>query len=561
LLSVALVNAQSAQPYDVVIDEIMADPSPVVGLPNAEFIELKNVSAHSLNLHGWQLGDASNTAIITANISLAPDSYLIICSNNAASLFSNYGTAIGVSNFPSLNNKGDQLFLRSKEGRTIHSVSYSSSWYQNPAKTNGGWSLEMIDTHNPCSGLSNWAACTDPIGGTPGKKNSIDGINHDEQPPVLLYAYAIDNHSIQLVFDEPLDSVTSAAPLNFTISDGIDKPIAVIVNPPFFNLITLTINASLDIDKTYTVTVTNVSDCAGNSIGAYNKTKLGMASLPVADDIVINEILFNPRPDGTDYVELYNRSSKIINLKDCYLANRSTSNTINTPKQISKGSRLLFPGDYMVITEDAGIVKKQYLAKEPDAFVEIPSMPSLPNDKGDIIILNNQGIIIDELKYDEQWHFKLINNKEGVALERIDYNKPTQDPANWHSAATTVGYGTPTYQNSQFTMEPEAQGNISLSPEVFSPDNDGFDDIATILYEFPEPGYTCNITIFDAMGRPVRYLTHNALCASKGSFRWDGLDEKNNKLPVGVYVVYVEIFNLQGKTGKFKKALTLARKL
>ena len=97
----------------------------------------------------------------------------------------------------------------------------------------------------------------------------------------------------------------------------------------------------------------------------------------------------------------------------------------------------------MVITEDAGAVQRQYLAKDPAAFAVISSMPSLPNDKGDLCFLNAQGAIIDELDYDEHWQFPLINNDEGVALERIDYNKPTQDAANWHSAATSAGYGTP----------------------------------------------------------------------------------------------------------------------
>ena len=98
-------------------------------------------------------------------------------------------------------------------------------------------------------------------------------------------------------------------------------------------------------------------------------------------------------------------------------------------------------------------------------------------------------------------------------------------------------------------------------PAVFSPDNDGFDDFLTINYQFPEQGYVCNITIFDANGRPIRFLTHNALCGLQGYFRWDGLDEKNTKLPIGVYVIFSEVFNLQGKTKWFKQAVTLARRL
>ena len=69
-----------------------------------------------------------------------------------------------------------------------------------------------------------------------------------------------------------------------------------------------------------------------------------------------------------------------------------------------------------------------------------------------------------------------------------------------------------------------------------------------------------NITIFDAAGRKVRHLQRNALAGTTGYFRWDGLGEKNERLNVGIYVVYTEVFNLQGKAKKYKNVLVLARK-
>ena len=150
--------------------------------------------------------------------------------------------------------------------------------------------------------------------------------------------------------------------------------------------------------------------------------------------------------------------------------------------------------------------------------------------------------------------------REGVALERIDYNSPTQSQDNWHSAATSAGYGTPTYKNSQYRLNDGVQGEIKLSPEIVSPDNDGQDDFATLEYNFPEPGYVANITIFNASGRPVRYLQRNALCGTKGSFRWDGLGEKSQQLATGVYIAFTEVFNLKGNRKQFKNAIVLARR-
>ena len=109
-------------------------------------------------------------------------------------------------------------------------------------------------------------------------------------------------------------------------------------------------------------------------------------------------------------------------------------------------------------------------------------------------------------------------------------------------------------------MDAGVQGEITVTPDIVSPDNDGTDDFATISYVFPEPGYVSTITIFDAAGRPVRYLQRNALNGLKGYYRWDGLGEKNQKLPVGIYIIYTEVFNLQGKTKKFKNVIVLARR-
>src|SRR6185369_2237327 len=116
---------------------------------------------------------------------------------------------------------------------------------------------------------------------------------------------------------------------------------------------------------------------------------------------------------------------------------------------------------------------------------------------------------------------------------------------------------TPTYKNSQYRINDEVKAEINVSPEIVSPDNDGQDDFATIDYSFPEPGYVANVTIFDATGRLVRYLQRNALCGTKGNFRWDGLGERNQQLATGIYILFMEVFNLSGKKKQFKKSIVV----
>jgi len=551
----------TATPYSVVIDEIMADPTPLAGLPDAEWIELKNTTSFDINLQGWRLGKPTGQSGPMQSYILKADSFVIVCTSSALALLTPFGPVISVTSFPSLSNSGDLLYLRSSDGTIIHSVNYSDSWYKNELKKDGGWTLEMIDTHNPCTGTSNWGASIDADGGTPGSKNSIDGVNADQVSPKLIRAYAPDSLNIVLVFDEPLDSSNAANAGSYMISDGIGSPVSALPLSILFDQVQLQLASPLLRNKIYTITAGNVTDCSGNALNTTNNiSRVGLFEQTDSLDIVINEILFNPKSDGVDYVELYNRSNKILNLKNVYIANRGTNAAISSITQLSGIDYLLFPQEFIVITEDVDAIKREFITINPEAFIELASLPSYNDDEGSVIILNEQGNIIDEVNYSEKWHFKLISNNEGVALERIDYDAPSNNSGNWHSAAANINYGTPTYKNSQYRIDAGVKGEITISPEIFSPDNDGLDDFATIDYLFPQPGYVANITIFDASGRPVRYLQRNALSGIKGFYRWDGLDEKNSKLPVGLYIIYTEIFNLEGKTKKFKNPIVLARK-
>lgn len=294
--------------------------------------------------------------------------------------------------------------------------------------------------------------------------------------------------------------------------------------------------------------------------GAPNTTLVALPLAPDTMDLIINELLFNPPADGYDYIEIYNRGRKTIDLQKIWLANRKTDGSLSNISPLSRIPWLFYPGQYDVFTENPEWVANNYLVKNPDNLLEITSLPSLPDDQGSLVLLDDQGRILDELDYDHQWHFPLVSNEEGIALERIEYNKATQDPSNWTSAASTAGYGTPTYRNSEFHGEERTGSMISLSPGLFSPDQDGLDDFCYIHFKLEEPGYVANITVFDASGRPVRYLVQNNMMGMEGDFRWDGLDDGHHALPMGIYILKTEIFTLRGKSRQFRNTVTLARR-
>jgi hypothetical protein len=545
--------------YQVIIHEIMADPSPSQGLPGQEWIELRNMSTVTINLLGWKLADANAQTGPFPFFELAPDSCVIICAPLSLATLSNEGTAIAVPSFISLDNDGELISLINPSGMTIHAVSYSSSWYDNELKKQGGWTLEMIDGSNPCSGRSNWKVSIDVKGGTPGKVNSVAANNLDTISPTIINSHVIPPRSLVITFDEPVDSSSGSISSNYRLSNGITVRSCSAL-PPFFNEVQLMLDRDLIENEIFSVAVANITDCQGNLLPNGTEVQTGISGNPSWNDIIINEVLANPAPGSNDYIELYNKSSIIIDVSSLYIANRTSTNSINSPVKISNFPLIILPGAYIVITSSAGTLPLFYFVKYPAAVIQVSGMPSFPDEQGSVVVLNAQGEILDEVKYSSDWHFKLLTNTDGIALERIDPAAPSQQVSNWHSAASGAGYGTPGYQNSQFKNNAAPGATVDIIPKLFSPDNDGNDDIVFIHYQVNEPGYVANTTIFNAQGITVKSLAKNELLSRSGYWAWDGLNDGKQELKEGIYIVLTELFNLKGKKARFKKVVVLSRK-
>ena len=543
------------QANDIQINEIMADPTPVVGLPDQEFIELYNATTFPINLNGWTITDGSSIGNLSS-FDLQPDSFLILSSTGNAALFSSYGNVMGVPSFPGLNNDGDNLVLADANGNIISTADYDLSWYHNTNKQDGGWTLEKIDHNNPCGGNNNWTASIDNNGGSPGKINSVNGANPDVTGPSLLRASVIALDTVEIYFDEPLDVNSSLINANFSISNSVGNPVQVSWASSNYDAIYLVLGTALQNNLVYQITVSNVSDCIGNLI-LTNQCLFAIPQPVIKGDVLINEILFNPYSGGYDFVELYNHSNKILDLKDLRIATTDNLDSISTIGTITNESYLFFPGDYVAITENSNDILQKYFTPNPSKVFQIVNLPSYNDDEGTAVLLLNDGTRADELKYNASWQFALIDDVNGISLERINFDGLTQDSLNWHSAASTVGYATPAYKNSMASDSVVTTNEITLQPEVFSPNNDGYNDNLGIYFQFDEAGYEGNVQIYDANGRLIRNLIQNQLLALNGFYSWDGIDDKGEKARIGIYIVYFQIFKLDGTVKVYKSTCVL----
>jgi hypothetical protein len=546
--------------YDVLITEFLPDPTPSVGLPESEFIELKNRSSLDYNLHNWKISNGNGSATIKSDYVLKADSFLILCATSSATSFAQFGSTIGMSGFPALTNDAGDIILSTETGAVMHAFHYDKSWFDNDLKAAGGWSLEMIDPVNPCAGKTNWTSSISSIGGTPGKNNSVNAVNPDLELPSLVRAIAIDSLDLILLFDKALDSSSAADVLNFSFSDAIGSPENASANAPFFDRVEIRLQNPLTAGKIYTVFVQRIRDCSGNEISLHNNCKTGLPEKVTPGEIIFNEILFNPPPYGYDYLELYNRGSGIINCSELWLAARDMTGNLKDPVPIVKEGRAFFPGEYLLLTENQDWILHNYPMADATRIISLSSMPSLPDDFGKVVLLNASGDILDELDYDHHWNSPLLANESGVALERIRTDLPTDLATNWTSAAASAGYGTPGYKNSEFSMDSISADFISVEPKVFSPDMDGYQDFLFIHYHLPAAGFIGSISIYDVYGRIVRKLVDNVLWGTDGIFRWDGLDAQQKPLPMGHYIIYTEVFRTDGTVVKKKLVCVLARR-
>ena len=388
-------------------------------------------------------------------------------------------------------------------------------------------------------------------------------INHEKEFVYHLIfpqvAYAESANILKVIFSEEVELITAQQTKNYTVSPYLDNPEKAYKHSTNTSRVFLEFTTPLENAVKYNLAIENVKDLNGNAIKPavldFNWFE------PSGNEIVLNEILFNPKSGGVDFVEIYNNSAYPVDLSHLQIAKRNNEGIIDDIKPISNENRMFLPGTYLCITTDTSLTKNDYPTISYGQFVQLKSLPSFPDDKGTVVLFF-QDKIIDEFSYNEDMHLTLISNANGVSLERLNPDAETDDPQNWFSAAENVGFATPANKNSQFTEFSSADfDELLIEPEVFSPNNDGYDDRTFIRYKFTEPGYVANVSIYSSKGQLVKRIANNELLATEGHFSWDGLYEDGQKATIGIYIVYFEVFNLQGKVKSYKKTCVVAAKL
>lgn len=538
-------------PYDIVINELMPDPEPAVGLPKEEYIELYNRSNKFLQLQNCFLGDGSSGGKLPYFV-LEPDSFVLVCETGNESLFALFGKTLGLKGFPSLNNSGDDLFLSNSLGQIIHHLKYDLSSYDDLSKTDGGWSLEMIDPENMCNAL-NFKASVATIGGSPCRINSVRKPNPDFEKPFIKKVAVTSDSIILLTFNEAIDSIRASDTLNYKVTENAIKSVSINLETLEFKLV-----KPLTPNKYYTFTLAGLRDrCNNNSDTALI---ILVPEKPKRGDIIINEILFNPVSGGSDFIEIYNSTDKILTLKNLSLYNLDEDKQPDNIRVIDTSGAVLLPKRFMVFTSNPSWVSRHYKNCDSTTFFRLASLPAMADDYGHIGLADENKTTIDELDYNKSMHLQLLTDFEGVSLERISYSVPSSEISNWTSCASTYGFATPGFENSHLFSVKNSDDWLKIEPLLFSPDDDGNSDLVSFTIKSTAQSQQVSLIIFDSYGRLVNTIVNNASVGNSQTWFWDGVDKDNKKAAIGIYIVYAELFGTDGKKYVKKKTVTLGGK-
>ncbi|WP_339924174.1 lamin tail domain-containing protein [uncultured Cyclobacterium sp.] len=541
---------------DLLINEVMPAPREGSDLPASEYIEIFNSTDSTFNLGGMKLANSRNQSLLPRE-EIKPGEHVILCPIASVASFTNYGKVIGLSPWPALLNGGDELSLLNHKDELVDKMNYGPEIPLASEVLTNGYSLELVNPWSTCEGLSNYAPSRNAAKGTPGSINSVFDNSPDRIAPQLIKAFVRDKYQIVLQFSKPSAENTGEV-ADFEIAPSIKIQSAVKdPNDPFQWILSLA--DSLKVNQSYEITVENWRGCSGNALDKESNTAfIKIPGLPAEGDIVLNEILFNPPSGAPKFVEIYNNSSKLINLKNWKLAN-ATDGQVDNRKIISAEDLILEPFSYLALTTDRQSLIT-YFPKAVNGQIWEMSLPSYPIRSGTVILLDAEEKWVEKFDYDEDYHHGFLRNAKGISLERYALDKSANEPNNWHSAAGTENFATPGYKNSQ-VYDGNAEGaGLTISPEIFVPDAAGEQPFTTISYKMDQPNYQATLRIFTPTGIQIKLLCQNEIWASNGFYTWDGSNEKGEKVAAGYYIISAELFHPNGHVQHIKKTVVVGAK-
>lgn len=522
-------------PYKtLVISEIMADPFPVIGLPDCEYIEVYNNTDRILQLDEYMLV-ANDDSLPLPQFQLQAGGYAVLASAKNVSVFGDSVSCLAVPSFPALNNSGEELALIYKNGDLVDYIKYEPALHTNKVKADGGWSVENCCLASAEISLLAWKSSLSASGGTPGLPNSCNAAVCSAEEPVLTTVCYVDTNVYRLCFSQPV---------RLAASEDIQVQSHSVCRKQYVVYCKSQTEHSVEVIP------------FGREQSKQYRFEAGCPVKPQRGDLIINEILADAAEPASDFIELYNNSSYFFRAEDLKIVKYNSEDfEMMQAEPIARTCGLIPPHTYVLLNADIKALAEVYYL--PDTvFAFASDLPSLPADEGIVAVCENNLQMIDSLHYTDEMHHPDVYDAKGVSLERLSFSKPAIESDNWMSAAETAGYATPGYMNSHTLRANPVNGKITVSGSSISPNNDGLNDMLAISFNGFEKGATANIAVM-AANSLIEYVYSNSLISDRGVLVWDARLRDGNLISPGLYILFVEVAGNSGTLARLKYAVVV----
>ncbi|RMH65472.1 MAG: hypothetical protein D6677_02460 [Calditrichaeota bacterium] len=562
-MAAALLRAQ------LTFSEIMYNPAGSEF--HDEFIELYNLSDSTIDLQDWWIGDSTaGDFLIDAGEGtlLPPGSFAVILDGSYWGNSTRYDTRIPDSALVMTidgnaflkngltNSTGKTLFLLNARQDTLSQYTYQVGYTEDYSDEK----RILTEKNVP----ENWGMAL-VAGGTPGRRNSISPWPNDLAVTRFYHApYWITSGQTARMWAV----LSNVGVRNYEQDIRLTAAVQIPARKTLYEEV---ISPSLAPGDSLVVSFEYMFETGGHYQGwvLVESADANVESLP--DDnplndtlrfeldileteplVVLNEIKFLTRENEPEWIELYNKGDRRVSLqKWAFADNRDTARVDSLI--------FLYPGQYKVFAADTGL-QEIYGGLEDSLCVVLPRFPVL-NNAGDIIyVLDPLGRWVEQAPYSRSWLQGLEDSRP--SLERIHPELDARLSRSWGPCVAPAG-ATPAEENSIHAPDVLPQkGSLSIGPNPFSPDNDGRDDYCTIHAELPVKAARLRLRVYDLSGRRVRSIAENSYTGSRHSMVWDGRSDTGRLMPMGIYIIYLQIMDEgNGVLQSYKASVTLARPL
>ncbi len=533
--NVALPQARSfswgvPEPGALVINEIHADPEPVRGLPNSEYLEIFNPALKAQSTQSWSL-TIGEGEIELPDLFLLPGEHAVLVAKDQSISWSTEVFEIETSE-PFLPNSGTRIELRNPQGELIDLVEYIPDWHQTSDAKEGGISLERIDPKALCEQDGNWQSAPALPGGSPGAQNKagISGLTND-QMRALLWKWS-DMGELEIHFSKGLGLKNQALPV-FEITP----------DPGSFDVrwnemhsrAVLSFALPMLPEVKYTLECeSDLMDCTGQT-HSFEPLVFGLSERPQRGDVLVSELHFEPSEDQSEYVELWNISDKILDPADLRLVELDLIDLMPLEVHAPFGSEIWPPSSSLVfgIGHPRGSAKSS--CRDESRFREY-ALPSLDNESGSFGLVDESLEYIDRVSYLDDFHFFRLEETRGVSLERVSTSPEAHTADHWASSRSNCDFVSPGVWN---PYRKEAFAGVQLFAPNLSPNSDGYRDELIIHVALDAQLYELEWEVFGPDGNSIARIDQKRLSSGSDLMVWDGRMESGTLAPPGLYLLRV----------------------